>query len=555
MARVAGGTVLLAGLAAAVLGQNPAPLASAEPTVFREVTAKLDPGGSLYVFLSTGQWTAQLGDKVRGLREWVQGMMGNDADAVESVQQGFQVVENLVRQSGVQSVAGVGLSGIAIEPGLYRTRFVLQRAAGPREGYLWRFFGTAPHPLEGLEWLPADTSYAVFGDIDLKGIWEAVKREASAAGFEPMVEGMNEISTGVAEATGRSLEAQLDSHAGAAGVALLLDATRRITVPLPEEGSVELPEPALLLAFKVKDDALFDWLVTMMKEHPGSTEGSAGGARWRSIPAPEALPFPLRPTVGRAGDYLWLASHDRAFERVVKARAEGSQDRLTGTAEFQRLARGLPEKGNSFAFVSQRFADALWRLQEAALQRAMKPGGGTVPAEWFRNLMGFGAAPAAYAVGVCDADGMQSVSQGTQEPATALVTSAVVAPAAMLTGMTVPALFQAKGKAQEIQCINNLKQVGLALRIYALDHDDHFPPDFASIKEELSTPRVLVCPADPQGALAPGVGWEGFDFNRSSYEYLKPGIGEADEPPDTPVVRCRFHGAVVLLDGSVQRPH
>jgi hypothetical protein len=547
--------MLLAGLGAAVLGQSSGPPVSAEPTVFREVTTKLDPGGSLYVFLSTGQWTAQLGDKVRGLREWIEGMMGNDADAVGSVQQGFQVVENLVRQSGVQSVAGVGLSGIAVEPGLYRTRFVLQRAAGEREGYLWRFFGTAPHALEGLEWLPADTGYAVFGDIDLKGIWEAVKREASAARFEPLVEGMEEFSAGVAEVTGRSLEAQLGSHAGEAGVALLLDATRRITVPLPGEGSVELPEPALLVAFKVKDDALFDWIVTKMKEHPESTAGSAGGARWRSVPAPDELPFPLRPTVGRAGDYLWLASHDRAFERVVKARAEGSQGGLKGTAEFRRLARGLPEQGNSFAFVSQRFTEALWRLQEAALEQTLKPAGGTVSMAWFRSLMGLGVAPSTYAVGVCEADGMQSVSQGTQEPATALVTSAVVAPAAMLTGMTLPALFQAKGKAQEIQCMNHLKQIGLGLRIYAVDHDDHFPPDFASMKEELGNPGVLVCPADPQGALAPGAGWEGFDFSRSSYEYLKPGIGEMDEPPDTPVVRCKFHGTVVRMDGSVQRPH
>jgi prepilin-type processing-associated H-X9-DG protein len=42
--------------------------------------------------------------------------------------------------------------------------------------------------------------------------------------------------------------------------------------------------------------------------------------------------------------------------------------------------------------------------------------------------------------------------------------------------MLLPALARAKSKAQSIQCMNNIKQLNLALIMYANDHGDKFPP-------------------------------------------------------------------------------
>src|SRR2546430_7079498 len=36
-------------------------------------------------------------------------------------------------------------------------------------------------------------------------------------------------------------------------------------------------------------------------------------------------------------------------------------------------------------------------------------------------------------------------------------------------------------EVQSVQCVNNLKQIGLAARIWANDHNDVFPPDFFSL--------------------------------------------------------------------------
>jgi prepilin-type N-terminal cleavage/methylation domain-containing protein len=86
----------------------------------------------------------------------------------------------------------------------------------------------------------------------------------------------------------------------------------------------------------------------------------------------------------------------------------------------------------------------------------------------------------------------------------------------ILAALLLPALAKPKTSAQKINCVNNLKQIGVAFRTWALDYGDKYPaqvsitnggtmelvlsgsvyPHFSVMSNELSTPKILVCPED-----------------------------------------------------------
>jgi prepilin-type N-terminal cleavage/methylation domain-containing protein len=104
----------------------------------------------------------------------------------------------------------------------------------------------------------------------------------------------------------------------------------------------------------------------------------------------------------------------------------------------------------------------------------------------------------------------------------------VVAIIGILAALLLPALSKATARAKQHQCVNNLRQLGIAFQTFAHDHDSRFPMavpaaeggarelvqaserlsgDFflsyqlvQVLSNELVTPRLLLCPADTREA-------------------------------------------------------
>jgi hypothetical protein len=106
---------------------------------------------------------------------------------------------------------------------------------------------------------------------------------------------------------------------------------------------------------------------------------------------------------------------------------------------------------------------------------------------------------------------------------------------AMLGGLLLPALAKAKQKALQISCANNLKQLGLAERIWAGDHNDILPQSFMELTNGIVNPNMFVCPADP---------------NHTAYEFVTPGMSLSNLSGQV-IVRCPIHGNELMWDGSV----
>ena len=112
------------------------------------------------------------------------------------------------------------------------------------------------------------------------------------------------------------------------------------------------------------------------------------------------------------------------------------------------------------------------------------------------------------------------------------------------------ALAAAKERSQSIRCVNNLKQIALAVRLFAMGNNKVNPPDFLSMSNELNTPKILFCPGNTNHPLVKT--WAEFAETSSSYEYLAAGATNADWEPQRISTRCPIHNNIGLCDGSIQ---
>jgi len=126
--------------------------------------------------------------------------------------------------------------------------------------------------------------------------------------------------------------------------------------------------------------------------------------------------------------------------------------------------------------------------------------------------------------------------------------------------MLFPPVGSANERARRISCSSNLKQIGLALKQYAIDNDGCFPSgkgveSFESLRSAayLTDYKIFVCPT---AKILPASGNEPLTEKNLSYVYLGSGLKDSPENADKPLVCDKpdnhmKYGNVLFCDGHV----
>ena len=107
-------------------------------------------------------------------------------------------------------------------------------------------------------------------------------------------------------------------------------------------------------------------------------------------------------------------------------------------------------------------------------------------------------------------------------------------------------LWLAHERAEEINCLNQLRGIGLAARIWQSEHGGAWPSGFSVLTNELGTPAALFCPSHYRRESASS-NWNGFEWAAIDYEWLTPS-NQSD--PAAVFSQCKIHRNVGRTDGS-----
>jgi len=534
------------------------PFAGGRKTSFQEVTSQLDPGGSLFLYMATDQWLAGLSTNLAQVQQILMSLPGQRNG--EDIARVFDVLMKLVKTSGVEDVTGVGLSGAPVAPGLFRNKFIAHHPQGAGKGFLWSMFGREPHPLTGQSMLPANTALTMFGDFDVNQLWQVLERELLDSGVPEAQEPVRNWPQMFEKQTKIPWADLMASLGGEVGVILTLEDSQTVELPMGRGARISLPEPGLVVAIKVKNTLLYDKLSVQLQANPKAITTEEGGLKICSMQVP--APIPLEPAVASSGDYFYFASSPRLVRAVQDVR-QGRDPGLKSSPEFQELAKHLPVEGNQFVYVSRRFGETFVDLQQQMM--------GTVgmPQEQLELLQRvFNQAGRSYSmsVGAHTATGWQTISVGNQDSASSVVLLPTVGATAIGAGLLLPALAKAKAKAQMISSVNNLKQLGLAARIYSNENQNRFPKAESwsdDLKKFVGNTKVYKAANDPSPSpcsFAYNAKLSGMDETKIDPQtvlFFETDNGQWNQSggPELLLARPRGGGPYVIgfADGSVQQ--
>jgi hypothetical protein len=209
-----------------------------------------------------------------------------------------------------------------------------------------------------------------------------------------------------------------------------------------------------------------------------------------------------------AGNYLVLTSNTQLAKDILAVQS-GKDKGLAGTAEFKQLAGDMDLKGNQLHFLSAQVGKEYGKLMEAVMKAAEAQAGELAgPSE--KQMMelikklyiGDENTPDSSQLGIVRVmgEGIVFESRNTGDGFGSTLIAAGVVPVGVGAALLLPALDSARNKAREIQSMDNVRQLSVAM--FAYEDDTGALPIAAKWSDALlpflgNNREVFISPLDP----------------------------------------------------------
>ncbi len=459
---------------------------------FTEISARLDQGGDLFVIANTQGIFENFVDSLVAL---AQAVPANDDTDVAAV---ARKVADFLKQNGFYAVEGFGFSIVPRDDGLHDVKSFVKREAEAAALPLWRWLvGGASSPMNVHSYLPRDTVMARSGTGDIKFLWQLVQNAVSEIGGDEVQAGFDLWQETMTAMSGTSPADLIGSIAPESVFSIQLSRDANIEWPLGDT-TLTVPQPSLLLVTAVNEHKIIEVVKQTLQTNLGMPlpEVIVDDATLHTIPFPVPAPFPVAFTIATHGNYLLLGSTEAVVRDALTAFNDGNG--LKAEAEFVAAFPDLAEN-NGILFMSRRFSEAVGAIQKSMLAQTDSS---DVPEGFLSLIQKWADDQAADALAMTIMNYRNGVLTSGKSTSGGhdYITAMFMVPVGMVAGMTLPAFIQARTRAQEVSCINNLRMLDAAKEQWAMLHGkvNGEEPDPGGVFEYI---RGGMMPQCPQGGV------------------------------------------------------
>jgi len=322
---------------------------------------------------------------------------------------------------------------------------------------------------------------------------------------------------------------------------------------MPSGATVQSPQGGFVIIAKLKDAKLWEESLTALgkfaaEKSKGMVQVSSQVQDGRTVNTWAVMPLAMAqvmPTWTVIGDKVVIGSNPALLTSAVDQINSGTKS-IRSTDGFGKVTAKLPDNLLSFKYGDSKlqFTQLTTVIQQFWPMATMFASNAGLKLPFVLPQLSHIAQDMGPSCQYCwfDAQGLRGHYHGAGiEPSLGAVAGGAIG-----AGILMPALARAKQQARYVASMSNLKQLGLAVIMYADEHDGKLPDNIEQAKEFYNDSKILESPLKPKGFAGP------------SYIYVSGHSMKAESPARQIVIYenpeyCKDTINALFLDGHVEK--